>query len=90
MIVKKIDNMAAEMFNCKENKLMVVFLFYVAISKTLLDNFKKNPQIVGYSQGMQCINLRIKNLERSKKKSLGPVEPIVFKKLKQLCLFERQ
>ena len=45
MIVNKIENMATDMFNCKENKLMVVFLFFVAISKTLQDKYKENQNL---------------------------------------------
>ena len=95
MIVNKIENMAADMFNCKDNKLMIVFLFYVAISKTLQDKYKEfqNPQIEVYfiSRGMHKTHLRIKNLERicSKKDSSGQnmstEEPIIYKKLKKLC-----
>ena len=40
MLVKKIETMAVEMFHCGEIKLMIVFLFYVAISKTLRDKTK--------------------------------------------------
>ena len=40
MLVKKIETMAVDMFHCGEKKMMIVFLFYVAISKILRDKKK--------------------------------------------------
>ena len=50
MLIKKIETMAVDMFLCRENKLMIVFLFYVAITKTLL-NRNKEKQKLTYKMG---------------------------------------
>ena len=61
MLTQKIEEMAVDMFDCSERKLMVVFLFYVAIQKTLLDRQKAT----GKSQReSKIIQKRIVELKR--------------------------
>ena len=50
ILVKKIETMAVDMFHCGEKKMMIVFLFYVAITKTLL-NRNKEKQKLTYKMG---------------------------------------
>ena len=86
MLTSKIERMAVDMFNCSERKLMVVFLFYVAIQKTLLDRQKAT----GKSQReSKIIQKRIAELKRVisglKGQNLPKVDLVIYKRLKSLC-----
>ena len=73
--------MAFDMFNCSERKLMVVFLFYVAISKTLAE---KQKRMGGNLNDNLKIKSRISDLERvvsEKRQNLPIVDPVIYKRL---------